>query len=88
MNVALLLFVAFLNACDCVPAKWWHSGKRVSGLYVRDHQWRGGGYMTWKRCDENGVWYWDCIPVSMASEVKFLGVVDDVLKCGEDEVVE
>jgi hypothetical protein len=78
MKVVMLLFVAFLNACDCVPAKWWHSGERVSGLYVRDHRWRGGGYMTWKRCDENGVWYWDCIPVSMASEVQLLNASNEV----------
>jgi hypothetical protein len=74
MKVLALLCVAILNACDCVPAKWCHNGQRCFGLYVRDGSWKGGGYVTWKRCDKNGVWYWDCIPISLASEVEFVGV--------------
>ena len=79
MKVLLLLFVAFLNACDCVPAKWFHNQERCVGLYVRDKKWKGGGYMTWKRCDEKGVRYWDCIPVSMATEIELLNVDNELV---------
>lgn len=74
MKVLLILCISFLNGCDCVPAKWCHNWQRCSGLYVRDASWDGGGYMTWKRCDQDGFWYWDCIPVSLASDVEFFGV--------------
>jgi hypothetical protein len=80
MKVIAILCVAFLNACPCVPAKWLHNGQRCSGLYVRDASWNGGGYMTWKRCDESGVWYWDFIPISLASDVRLVGIPNEVRK--------
>jgi len=76
-NLILLFFAAYITF-GCVPAKWWHSGQRCSGFYVRDTSWKGGGYMTWERCDENGVRYWDYIPVSMAEDIEFLTVSNGV----------
>ena len=78
MKNVILLFVALYIFVGFVPATWWHSGQRCVGFYVRDKSWNGGGFMTWERCDENGVRYWDYIPVSMAEDIKLLNVSNEV----------
>jgi hypothetical protein len=69
----ILCLVSVLVFCFCAPARWWHNGETVRGVYVKSKDWRGGGYLTWTRKDTDGRKFVDVIPVALASDLRIYG---------------
>jgi hypothetical protein len=69
----ILCLVSVLVFCFWAPARWWHNGETVVGVYVESKDWRGGGYLTWTRKDTDGREFVDVIPVALASDLRIYG---------------